>query len=165
MSCCNACGDNNSNWKGGRVVHKRGNTKYVGVYSPKHPRASGQYVFEHILVAEKINGGPLPNGAVVHHVDGNGQNNDENNIQIMKNQSEHARLHAKQNCDRNECSIAYENDKDGWYVTAHVPIIGNVSQYGKTKGEVKAKIYEMLKELSDNGHIKRKSVQAALEAE
>lgn len=59
-------------------------------------------IYEHVLVAEKALGKPLPDGAVVHHVDGNGENNTPSNLVICPSQKYHLMLHqrmaAKQAC-------------------------------------------------------------------
>jgi len=57
-------GPKHHNWNGGKSVKRQG---YVMVKSPNHPRASRGYVFEHILIAEKVLGHPLPRGVVIHH--------------------------------------------------------------------------------------------------
>lgn len=51
---------------------------------PDHPRAHDNgYVAEHILVAEKAFGKPLPPNALVHHVDRNRSNNTPINHQTL----------------------------------------------------------------------------------
>ena len=80
-------------WKGGRKIHKRKNTSYVLIYIPEHPRNSKGYVLEHILVVEKDWGCKLPKGSIVHHVDGNGLNNELSNLMVFKNNAEHIRFH------------------------------------------------------------------------
>lgn len=45
-------GSQHRNWKGGT----RYNNGYVQIYSPGHPRAHDNYVFEHILIAERALG-------------------------------------------------------------------------------------------------------------
>ena len=79
-------------WKGGRRIDSNG---YMEIYMPGHPSAMATgYVHEHVLVAEMKHGGPLPEGAVVHHDDENRTNNDPENIIILYGgHSEHMALH------------------------------------------------------------------------
>lgn len=81
----------NSYWKGGRTVDEFG---YVMVRCDGHPRASrcGNYVPEHILVAEKKIGRHLRDDEVVHHINGRkGDNRPENLCVLTK--SQHTKLH------------------------------------------------------------------------
>lgn len=84
----NWSGDGNPNWRGGKV--KRAGR--LAIYSPGHPDASdGRYVFEYRLVAaKKIGRGLLPT-EVVHHINGNPDDNRPENLQVMT-LAEHARL-------------------------------------------------------------------------
>ena len=61
-------GENSPFWKGGRGINNKG---YVSIYVPGHPRArpSG-HVQEHIVVWEKANKQTLPDGWVIHHLNG-----------------------------------------------------------------------------------------------
>ncbi|HCI73681.1 MAG TPA: HNH endonuclease [Lachnospiraceae bacterium] len=52
---------------------------------------------EHRIVAEQILGRKLKPGEIVHHIDGNKRNNSRENIRVFASQSEHAKLHAKEN--------------------------------------------------------------------
>ena len=61
-----AKGDRHYKWLGGRVMNAKG---YQMV------RIAGKYVLEHVSLAEKALGRPLPKGTQVHHVDGNRANN------------------------------------------------------------------------------------------
>lgn len=61
-----------SNWKGGRKLSSNG---YIEVYHPEpHPHRvfmrATPYVREHILIWEKTNGKLLPQGYVIHHLNG-----------------------------------------------------------------------------------------------
>lgn len=79
--------EKNSSWKGGRTITSGG---YIAILMPSHPRAgSNGYVFEHILCAERKLGRPLiwhgsghPESEIVHHIDGNKQNNHESSLEI-----------------------------------------------------------------------------------
>lgn len=51
----------------------------------------------HRIVAEKKLGRKLKPGEIVHHKDENKRNNDPNNIEVFKNQAEHARHHTIKN--------------------------------------------------------------------
>lgn len=51
---------------------------------------------EHILVAERALGRPLPKGAIVHHVDLDGRNNHQSNLVICQDQAFHMLLHKRQ---------------------------------------------------------------------
>lgn len=84
-------GSRNPNWKGGRTVTSHG---YVLIKRPDHPNADCRgYVYEHRLVAEQIVGRPLTRGEHVHHRDGNKQNNDPSNLEVMPSREHHAVRH------------------------------------------------------------------------
>lgn len=55
----------------------------------------GRLRFQHVVIAEKALGRPLPEGAQVHHVDGNPQNNHPTNLVICPDQNYHALLHQR----------------------------------------------------------------------
>jgi hypothetical protein len=67
-------GPDNRAWRGG-TTYING---YRALYRPDHPRAryrntgqySGKYVYEHILVWEETRGKSLPDGWIVHHLNG-----------------------------------------------------------------------------------------------
>jgi hypothetical protein len=52
--------------------------------------------YEHVAVAERTLGKPLPHKAVVHHIDNNKLNNDPSNLVVCLNQAYHLLLHARQ---------------------------------------------------------------------
>jgi hypothetical protein len=89
-------GSKNSSWKGGRSISAAG---YVLALAPDHPRAACGYVFEHILVMERHLGRRLvwrgtghPDSEIVHHIDGNKQNNIPSNLRVEKFDS-HLSIH------------------------------------------------------------------------
>lgn len=59
-------------------------------------RVAGESRGEHVVVAERVLGRPLPTGAVVHHVDGNVRNNATRNLVICENHEYHMLLHVRQ---------------------------------------------------------------------
>lgn len=62
-----------------------------------HPRRNNyDYVREHILIAEAAIGKYLPDGAVVHHVNGIRNDNRNSNLVICENDQYHRLLHARQ---------------------------------------------------------------------
>ncbi|MGE5438001.1 MAG: hypothetical protein ACM3O3_12325 [Syntrophothermus sp.] len=51
------------------------------------------FVYEHIIVAEKILNRYLYDNEIVHHIDENKLNNNKNNIIVFTNKKEHTRFH------------------------------------------------------------------------
>jgi len=83
-------GENHHNWKGGRTGK---GDNYIGIWMPDHERADNQgYVYEHTLIAEKKYG-RLPNKSeVVHHINLDKHNNDEDNLYLC-DYIKHTKLH------------------------------------------------------------------------
>ena len=66
-SCCRK-GDKHPSWRGGRHLNNQG---YVCILEPSNHHANNRgYVLEHILVWEKAHNQSLPDGWVIHHVNG-----------------------------------------------------------------------------------------------
>jgi hypothetical protein len=82
--------ENHPQWKGGRFIHKTG---YVKIHSPDHPRAVGGYVFEHVLVMEKVLGRPILSTEAIHHIDEVRHNNDPGNLMLFAKIVMHTRFH------------------------------------------------------------------------
>ena len=72
-------GENANNWQGGRVVSYHG---YILINKPKHPNANMGYVPEHRLVIEKKIGRYLTKLDIVHHKNGNRQDNRLRNLKL-----------------------------------------------------------------------------------
>jgi hypothetical protein len=85
-------GEKGSNWKGGRFPDTAG---YILVWSKEHPQADSKgYVREHRLVYEEYHKCCILPMIDVHHIDGNKQNNDINNLMPLSRR-EHGRIHHK----------------------------------------------------------------------
>ena len=83
----NRYGEKHPQWKGGRVNEGHG---YIFVMIPEHPRANKDgYVREHIPMAEKALGRPLPLKAVIHH-------HTPEQLVICQDQAYHMLLHQRQ---------------------------------------------------------------------
>lgn len=81
-------GQDHPGWKGGRKLLGR----YWYIYAPDHPHATkSRYVAEHRLVMEVVLGRHLLPKEVVHHRDGDPQNNSPENLAVFQTNSEHLR--------------------------------------------------------------------------
>lgn len=78
---------------GRRRTSLKTRTNSSGYQQFKDPR-SGSWELTHRRVAEKAVGGPIFAGREVHHIDGNKNNNQPSNLQIVS-KAEHRRIHSK----------------------------------------------------------------------
>jgi len=82
-------GDKNPSWSGGRIYSGAG---YVLVKARDHPKANSHgYYWEHILVWEKAHNQLLPQGWLVHHLNGIKDDNRLENLVAMPKRA-HANL-------------------------------------------------------------------------
>ena len=66
---------------------------YVLEYHPEHPRSdSSGYVLAHIVAYEKYTGTTIPDGYVIHHINGTRNDNSPQNL-VMMTRKEHTILH------------------------------------------------------------------------
>ena len=83
-------GPMNAKWKGGRYIDGSG---YIRVKAYKHPyRDNDAYVKEHRLVMEAHIGRYLLPNEVVHHINGNPQDNRIENLRLLS-RTQHQHIH------------------------------------------------------------------------
>ena len=69
---------------------------YILIHQPDHPRASKKgYVFEHLLNWEQAHNKPLPEGWVIHHLNGIRSDNRPVNLQALLSMKHSLVLQAK----------------------------------------------------------------------
>jgi hypothetical protein len=91
-------GDRHHQWKG-RTVDKDG---YILIHHKGHPNARkhSHFVLEHRLVMESALGRHLLPTEVVHHRDGNKQNNQIENLQLFASNGEHLEVDLAGRCPK-----------------------------------------------------------------
>jgi len=83
--------ENNPNWGGGKSKLMSG---YILIKCDSHPYVNkAGYVLEHRLVMEKHLGRILLPSEIVHHINGNVQDNRIENLMLFSNQAEHNKHH------------------------------------------------------------------------
>jgi len=78
-------GEKNPKWRGG----KRNSCGYITI------RVGNEYIYEHILIW-RMNRGDIPEGFIIHHINGKRDDNRIENLQCMS-QSDHMKLHRAEN--------------------------------------------------------------------
>lgn len=87
--------ENHPRWnKGLYGCNKLKRDGYIYVYRPNHPNATKQgQITLHRLIMEKYIKRFLLSSEIVHHIDGNRENNKIGNLQLLKNLKEHNKIH------------------------------------------------------------------------
>jgi len=84
--------EKHSQWKG-----RRKSKGYYYVYCPSHPRAKkkhlGGYIPEHVAVWEEMHGKYLPEGWIVHHLNGIRSDNRPSNLVALPNRKHNRLIH------------------------------------------------------------------------
>jgi hypothetical protein len=80
-----------ANFKEGNLINSQG---YILELCKDHPKANRHgYVQQHRLIVERHIGRYLKNEELIHHIDGNKQNNDISNLYLFESNSSHAKYH------------------------------------------------------------------------
>jgi hypothetical protein len=82
-------GEESGNWKGGKWRNDRG---YIHIRVKDHPNASHGYVLQHALVMEEYLGRHIRKGEVIHHINGQKDDNSITNLWLC-NGSKHRSAH------------------------------------------------------------------------
>ncbi len=94
-------------WRGGFRIDRDG---YIKTYAPDHPwPRRGGYVYEHVRRMELKLGRRLRKDEIVHHKNGNRQENGLRNLQLMQ-RGEHSKFH------RHSDSHLRRHGKDGRFL-------------------------------------------------
>ncbi|MBU6501199.1 MAG: HNH endonuclease [Patescibacteria group bacterium] len=73
-------GEKSTSWKGGIVGDGQG---YIKIWKPDHPNNNHGYILQHRYVMEQELGRYLKINEVVHHINGNKQDNQITNLIVM----------------------------------------------------------------------------------
>lgn len=87
-------GKENPNWRGGRTISSHGYI-LIRVGTDHHLADVRGYAYEHRLVAERKLGRCLMPGEMVHHLNGNKQDNQPENLSVVSSLAEHYMHHRK----------------------------------------------------------------------
>lgn len=87
-------GPDNGFWKGGRSVASNGYV-LIRVGKGHHLADVRGYAYEHRLVAEEKLGRRLAPKELVHHIDGNKQNNHPSNLEVEPSHAHHRKEHRR----------------------------------------------------------------------
>lgn len=83
---------------------RKGRLRYLereGIKTKQYPKIHSRH--DHRVVAERMIGGALLPGEVVHHINGDKTDNRPDNLMVFSSQSEHVKWHAEHKAgDKNE---------------------------------------------------------------
>jgi|GEM_PF-1930279 len=101
---------------GGIRMNQSGGYKQVivdGYHPRKKDRKGGNYIMEHILIVEKRLGRFLESREIVHHIDGNKQNNDDSNLFLCSGETKKESRQIHNACHTSAEKLAFDMLKRG----------------------------------------------------
>jgi hypothetical protein len=82
------------------LIRRANGSGHIGANGYVEVHVNGRRTYEHIVVAERALGKPLPKGAVVHHINEVRTDNRPENLVICPNESYHRLLHRRMRAKR-----------------------------------------------------------------
>lgn len=95
--------------------------KYIIIKRPDIATSKDGYISEHRAVWIDANGA-IPDGAVVHHIDGDKTNNHISNLALCRNNGEHRKLHNNAEYLNPDNTIAPFDLVDLMFLRNHIPL-------------------------------------------
>ena len=86
--------EKNGNWRGGRTIASNGYV-LIRVGTDHHLADIRGYAYEHRLVAESVLGRQLESGEIVHHRNGDKQDNRADNLEVAQSIAHHKASHRR----------------------------------------------------------------------
>ena len=138
--------EESGNWRGGKVVRRGG---YLYIRKPDHPNATSEgYVAEHRLVVEKRIGRYLKRNEIVHHINGNRQDNRLKNLVLLPDHSNHMKIEWKKGKMKGSRKTQFKKGFTPWHKGKTKKEFPQLSRSGRKsrKSEIEQTISELKKE-------------------
>lgn len=127
------CGSDHPKWNGGRRIDKDG---YVVVFAPDNPMTrKNRYVLEHRINMARHLGRNLKKHEVVHHKNGDRQDNRIENLEVFSNNTDHLAHELKGRCPKwtedgkRRLMESYERHRIALIGIRKVPLASDILKY------------------------------------